>query len=257
VRVAIANNTPFRLKFVLLAIAGLAVLAVVPRERSLRQQYALRCLGAELDGGIGLGQQDLASRIFFGDRDGDKAEGLILRRVALSSDDAVRLRMFPLLERIRIFECPDPERSVAVIRDALPNLTWLEITNSPLSDLRDVGCFHRLMILDLTDTQASDEGLNAISQLRDLFSIHLDGASIHGPGLAVVSRLPKLRNLGLRRCPIDDRGLEYLKSFTALRYVQLQGTRITRAGLKQLREALPECRIETDYDGGSGTGGQL
>src|SRR5438046_944703 len=90
----------FSLKSLMIAMAALAVLLAVPRQRSLRQQYALRRMGAEVDGGVGLGSQGLASRLFFGDCDGDRAEGLIFRDVALSEPDATRLALFPLLERI-------------------------------------------------------------------------------------------------------------------------------------------------------------
>src|SRR5438552_3553963 len=105
----------FSLKSFMIIIAALCAALALPRERSLRQRYALRQMGAQIDGGVGLGSQNLASRLFFGNRDGDKADALRFDGVALSEADATRLALFPKLDTIRLHNCPDPDRSIAVL----------------------------------------------------------------------------------------------------------------------------------------------
>jgi len=239
----------FSLKALLLAIAALALLLALPRQRALRQQYALRRMGAEIGGGVGLESQNLASRLFFGNCDGDRATDLIFRDVALSDADAARLALFPRLDAIRLHNCPDPERTILVLHRAHLNLTWLTITDTHLTDLRDIADFYNLRILSLISTDTSDVSLSPIGELYYLSTLRLKEASIHGPGLTALQKLPCLKNLGLQGCPIDDSGLEYLKSgFPALRYLQLQRTKVSKYGVERLQQALQECQIESDYD---------
>jgi hypothetical protein len=45
---------------------------------------------------------------------------------------------------------------------------------------------------------------------------------------------------------ITNAGLEHLKGLPNLRSLNLHKTKVTEEGLRQLREALPKCRITTD-----------
>jgi hypothetical protein len=62
-------------------------------------------------------------------------------------------------------------------------------------------------------------------------------------GLRAIARLPNLRYLNLTGSAVTDRGLELLHSATQLQHVALGHTRISRAGLRKLRDALPLCDI--------------
>jgi Leucine-rich repeat (LRR) protein len=245
--IAMSLSKHFSLKLTLVTLTLLAALAVVPRERSLRQQYAMRRLGAEIDGSVGLGSQRLTSRLFFGSDDGDRLTGLVFKGVSFSSSDAALLKLFPNLSDVRLVNCPAPERSVEVLQEARPNLSFLTITDTRLSDLRSLASLYNLRILDLQNTTVSDDSLRPISELLYLTSLDLEDTQVRGPGLRALSGLPRLDHLDLQGCPIEDGGLEYLKSFPALRYLQLQGTKVSREAVERLREALPKCDIESDY----------
>jgi hypothetical protein len=236
----------YSLKSLVLAIAVVAALLALPRERSLRQQFALRRMGAQIDGGVGFTSQNMPSRLFFGNRNGDGADALRFDGVSLSQTDAAQLALFPRLDKIRFYKCPDPKASISALA-AHPHLTWLTINDSPLSDLNAIAWFENLRVLDLAGTKISDDSLAAISELYYLFSLELKNTQISGTGLADLTNLPRLEHLDLRGCPIEDSGVECLKNFPALRYLQLEGTKVSREGVERLKIDLPRCQIESDY----------
>jgi hypothetical protein len=69
------------------------------------------------------------------------------------------------------------------------------------------------------------------------------GREIKTGGLEELSRLPKLTKLDLIGTRIDDAGLDRLKGLTQLRDLWVESTKVTDPGVKDLQEALPNCRI--------------
>ena len=62
-------------------------------------------------------------------------------------------------------------------------------------------------------------------------------------GLAHLSGLTKLRFLTLNRSDLTEAGLTHLAALKGLRVLTINKTKVTAEGLKQLREALPLCRV--------------
>ncbi|MBC8876727.1 MAG: hypothetical protein H8E44_45440 [Planctomycetes bacterium] len=52
-----------------------------------------------------------------------------------------------------------------------------------------------------------------------------------------------LKALGLARTNVTDAGLEKLKRLTKLTHLDLSATQVTNEGIKELQEALPNCKI--------------
>jgi hypothetical protein len=52
-----------------------------------------------------------------------------------------------------------------------------------------------------------------------------------------------LTELNLYRCNITNAGLERLKAQTILTELTMSGTNVTAAGLQDIDEALPDCRV--------------
>lgn len=182
----------FSLKLTFVAIALLAALVLVPRERSLRQQYAMRRLGARIGGSVGLGSQRFASRLFFGSDDGDRLTGLVFEGVALSSSDAALLKLFPNLSDVRLVSCPAPEKSIEVIQAGRPDLLFLTIIDSRLSDLRSLAPLYNLRMLDLENTTVTDDSLRPIGELLYLTSLDLEDTLVRVAGLQGISVLHRV-----------------------------------------------------------------
>jgi hypothetical protein len=53
-----------------------------------------------------------------------------------------------------------------------------------------------------------------------------------------------LRELRLNGTQVTDAGLEHLKGFTELRRLWLYSTRVTDESVRNLQQALPNCKIE-------------
>jgi Leucine-rich repeat (LRR) protein len=78
-----------------------------------------------------------------------------------------------------------------------------------------LGSLKLLKVLDLSETQVSS--------------------------LTVLSELGALERLSLYRCTrVDD---SIIPALTKLKWVDLQGTKVTAAGVEQLRRASPNCRV--------------
>ena len=65
-----------------------------------------------------------------------------------------------------------------------------------------------------------------------------------------VAALGKLRNLDLRQTRVTNAGLAKLADLRELRFVNVDGTQVTRDGLEQLRQAIPNLKTSPDYVGG-------
>jgi Leucine-rich repeat (LRR) protein len=237
----------FSLKTLMLLTAALAVLLAVPRQRSLRQQYALRATRAHVFATTDREPQSFLSYLFFGDCTGDQVEGLKFLGVAVSDADASRLAsLFPRLRHVNLHKCPAPEQSIVALR-RIPNLDRLTVSFTPLRSLDQVGMLEDLRVLDLFFTNVSDVSLKALGELCHLEVLNIVGAQVRGPGLAALRHLPRLRSMTLMSCPIDDHGLEYLKGFPALQSLTLDDTRVTREGVKRLEAELPGLNIHVKY----------
>jgi len=76
-----------------------------------------------------------------------------------------------------------------------------------------------LRSLDLTDSEATDAGLEHLKGLSGLSTLYLSGTQV------------------------TDAGLKHLEGLTNLRELNLYGTRVTDEGVNELQEALPDCFI--------------
>jgi Leucine-rich repeat (LRR) protein len=115
----------------------------------------------------------------------------------------------------------------------------------------------RVVGIDLSGTQATDDDLKLLAGFKTLRTLNLFNTKIMGPGLAHLKGLYRLEELDLswpllgyadavgdsyRPRPLDEKSLKHLKGFPALRSLNLQYTQLGEeglqhlAGLKTLRE---------------------
>ncbi len=92
--------------------------------------------------------------------------------------------------------------------------------------------------------EASDATLSQIGTLTSIKELVLSGAAVTDPGLAHLKGLTELEKLWLdNNTRLTDAGLVHLNGLTNLKMLSLRNTRVTVAGVAELRRALPQLRI--------------
>lgn len=111
-----------------------------------------------------------------------------------------------------------------------------------------VGCKHlvelkNLHTLILWSSNVTDAGLKEVARLKGLQSLDLHDTPVTDIGLMELIGLPNLKALKLGETKITDAGLIALAKIKTLQSLDLAALRVTDAGVKDLKQALPRCRI--------------
>ncbi|MBC7821720.1 MAG: leucine-rich repeat protein, partial [Planctomycetaceae bacterium] len=129
---------------------------------------------------------------------------------------------------------------------------------------------HGLQELSLANAGLNDTSLGQLPKLPALKRLVLDGNEIRGEGLAHLSGQPELIDLSLG-CPslvdliaknlaelkhvkrlslagsgLSDVGIKHLAGLKNLESLDLHRTKVTAAGITELKAALPKCQIQWD-----------
>jgi Leucine-rich repeat (LRR) protein len=139
---------------------------------------------------------------------------------------------------------------------ALPDLKELSIGGNKLTDagLQALRQMPTLTSLDLSGAQRTDSGLwsvsltesgiDAISTLKDLRHLRLNGVAISTRGLERLKGLSKLERLDLQACPrVSDDAMAFLVSLPALRVLDVTASAITAETVSKLRKAKPGLQV--------------
>jgi hypothetical protein len=99
--------------------------------------------------------------------------------------------------------------------------------------------------------QVTDAGLAELTGLPQLESLALfeegGGMKIGDAGLAHIENMKSLKTLAFKNMRnTTDAGFAHLLALKNLEVLSIQGCGLTESGLRELHEALPNCRIETD-----------
>ncbi|MCI0638907.1 MAG: hypothetical protein L0Y72_23955 [Gemmataceae bacterium] len=185
-------------------------------------------------------------------------------------DDAY-LREVKQLTQLQRLGLSLPKVSVAGIKElkALKKLEELYLNGPWLTDAlaKELGDFRQLRGLALTSSRLGDAGLAQIKGLTQLESLNVSISPISDAGLEEIKDWKGLRTLNLRATRISDAALGRIKQFKELTYLDISQTevsdaslkdliemtqleslhltlcKITEKGWRQLRAALPKCKI--------------
>ena len=160
---------------------------------------------------------------------------------------------------------PPPAAPFGLFLGRNPNMTTDEwtVTDAGLKELADL---KSLQSLALGGSRVTDAGLKELAGLKGLRTLYLDRTRITDAGLKDLARLESLRSLCLSDTQVTDAGLKDLAGLKGLRELYLDhtqvtdaglkdlaglrslqtlraGGKVTDAGLKELRKALPHCEI--------------
>ncbi len=99
--------------------------------------------------------------------------------------------------------------------------------------------------LFLKRTKVNDGELVHLKELTKLTELCLlECSQVTG---ATLGHLPQgLTTLDLGGTPVTDAGLVHLRGLSKLKLLRLHKTKVTAAGIEELRKALPQCKIEWD-----------
>lgn len=137
---------------------------------------------------------------------------------------------------------------------AIPNLETLRIhrmiTDDAVAHLSSARSLKKLILgMDFQDSRdlITDVALASLSKVSSLESIGLYYGKFTDEGLEHLSGLPNLKSLAIPNCRgFTDAGLEHLSKLSHLEHLDLRRVSFSDAGLKGLKEALPNCDIKSD-----------
>jgi Leucine-rich repeat (LRR) protein len=151
------------------------------------------------------------------------------------------------LERIDLSDTPC---GVPINLQSLPRLAELRLVNTASvvgSQLAQLQSFPSLESLALGGPKVTDTALEYVQPITRLKRLSLVDAPVCGPGLVYVGRMTNLEQLDLSCPALTDEGLRHLKSLSNLTRISITGTKVTAMGVAELKLALPNCQIESDF----------
>ena len=129
------------------------------------------------------------------------------------------------------------------------DILWLEGTQVGDAGLAHLKGCKNLTQLGLPRTKVTGVGLAHLKDNEKPWSVTLTNSPVTDAGLAHLKDCKKLSWLGLANTKeVTDAGLAHLKDCKDLTYLNVQQTRVSQAGVDDLKETLQKCRI--DWDGG-------
>lgn len=130
---------------------------------------------------------------------------------------------------------------------AFAEIRELDLTGTQVHDLGLVGLphFDQLQAIKLKGTGISSEGLLSISQIPTLILIDASSTDVSDEGLSLAENWTSLRYLSLNNTSISDAAIPHLKTLETLKGLSLLNTRVSKDGVRELKQALPDCLIVT------------
>lgn len=114
--------------------------------------------------------------------------------------------------------------------------------------VRNIAPLKRLEVLDLFATAIDDDALVHLAALVELRELDLSLTKVTDPGLVHLANLPQLEKLsidshaGFSKPVVTDEGLKTISRLQTLESLSLVGARVTAAGVRELKTALPKLR---------------
>lgn len=113
--------------------------------------------------------------------------------------------------------------------------------------LRQLQHFPELQRLDLTYTNATDDWLPMIAELKSLKRLEVGHARVGGRGFRHLRSLPHLEELNLVYCPVRDEFLDDLAALPSLKQLNLfRCSHLTTEAISELRTARPDVKVHVD-----------
>lgn len=130
---------------------------------------------------------------------------------------------------------------------ACRQLTHLRLTGISDDDAHYLSRLCRLKFLGLFKCDLTDEGLKRLTEgCLDLETLTIAGAKVTDDGLAESARFRHLQDLYLHDMPITDNGVLKLNACGTLKLLSIKNTKVTSAGVTELRKSLPTLKVSIE-----------
>lgn len=100
------------------------------------------------------------------------------------------------------------------------------------------------MAVNLDHAETEDRHFDRLADNHTLKELQLVGTVISDDGYRTLGKLSDLETLDLRATFIGDEGLIDLADLTSLKRLRATGSRVTRAGLDELKRTIPALKVE-------------
>lgn len=120
--------------------------------------------------------------------------------------------------------------------------------------LRNIERLTGLRLLNIEQTQASNETMKVIEHLTNLESLNITDTTVTTKGLASIAKLNKLVALVANNVQLSDRAMEILKDSTHLRTLEIKHDGLSSSGMKAFTKLihLHELRLANNKIGDAG-----
>ena len=108
--------------------------------------------------------------------------------------------------------------------------------------------FPNLGFLSLLGTKVTDKGLSHLKSFSRLQTLELsENPQLTDSWTKDLSQLSRLLVLVLNETNITDEALKNLATCQSLRELKVRKTKVTAEGIRQFKQALPKCIVESDF----------
>lgn len=184
---------------------------------------------------------------------------LSLWGTTVSDDDLRQLVTLKKLQTIDLSFTEVTGHSINIL-SPLKELVSLRLDSCNVNDehLADLRLMPQLAMLYLRNTKVTDRGLKQLRNLDQIMLLELSDCKITDAGLVSLGKLPAIQHLWLSktirngendRSDLTDNCVDYLSNLTSLIDLQIADSRITDSSLEQLRNALPNTKVDTTRTG--------
>jgi Leucine-rich repeat (LRR) protein len=127
----------------------------------------------------------------------------------------------------------------------LQRLQLLDLTQTQVSDncIPAINCFEVLRRLHLSATNITDAGIQELRVSSQLKNLYVGGTQITDKSMARIGMLEGLEVLELRQCPITDAGSKELDCLSKLTGLDIGETQISRDEVARIRHVHPDAQV--------------
>lgn len=172
---------------------------------------------------------------------------LVTDATRISADGLAELRNLDNLILVSAQWTSTNDKGLASI-EGIVSLKLLRLNWSLVTDdgLKHIERLPDLAMLYLTGTAVTDNVVPHITPLKSLKALQLSHTGITDVGLAGLKGFAELTHLGLDGTVVTDDSIPVIAGFTSLKYLNISDTDMTDAGMRRLKDALPDCRVESE-----------
>ncbi len=173
--------------------------------------------------------------------------GLVISQCRLVDAEMVHLKAMPNLNSLQIIGTPIGDAGLKHISEVkqLSTLQMQNCVNVTIAGMKHLEKCEALQLIELSSpmTGACFESLGKIKTIA-IISTTIE---VTDTDVKHLVGLPKFENLRCNLLSLTDVGLESLSQIKTLKFIYLKGSKVTAAGVKKFRAALPECKVESDF----------